>query len=184
MTMCDYCRHDNECMQPQWHISAVNNGDRYCEAFKSWLKRNISMAYVTPSFVTNNKSVTRRDWADVTIRQFKNETKALVWNKQSRFGGEPIGVLELTKNPFKQNTSLMLPLDYVAEGFKYLDEEYSKHHHLDRPLMIVIDKWRESCGVFSVVPFKIVEVFPGMEKKYTTDEEIIRCVKALEKAIG
>jgi len=178
-------------MQPQWHINAVINGDMYCEAFKSWLKRNISMAYVTPSFVTNNKSVTRRNWANVTIKQFKKEIKALVWNKQARFGGEPIGVLELTENPFKQGTNNMTETDYVGEGFQYLDIEYceiitGKPHLTEKiyPLIETFNTWARRGNMMTVVPFKIIEVFPGIEDKYTTDKEIIRCVKALKKAIG
>lgn len=181
--MCDYCIH-LDCKQPQWHIKAVVNGDMYCQAFKSWLKRNISMAYVTPSFVTMNKSVTRRNWANVTFAQYHKETKALVWNKQARFGGEPIGVMELTEYPYKENTFIMNDINYIWEGFRYLDARHSVIVPLSRPLLCILDSWRRRAEIMTVVPFKILEVFPGMAPKYSTDDEIKRCVKALVRAIG
>ena len=183
MSMCDYCIH-HDCKQPQWHINAVINGDMYCQAFKSWLKRNISMSHVTASFCAERKSITRRNWANVTIRQFHQGTKALVWNKQSRFGGEPIGVLELTENPFKQNTNDMPLSHYVEEGFEYLDDKHTKITYCIPVLAEVFMRWKKKDDIMTVVPFMALEVFPGMKDKYTTDEEIIRCVKALVKAIG
>ena len=182
MTMCDYCR-NYECNQPEWTIKAVVNGDMYCQAFKSWIKRDISMACVTPSFVTGNKSVTRRNWTDRHSRLFTDGTQALVWNKQARFGGEPIGVLELTENPFKQSTGEMTVQDYDMEGFLELD---TKYYEIERtmPVKDAMLSWKRRNELLTVVPFKILEVFPGMEAKYTTDNEIIRCGKALRKAIG
>ena len=183
MSMCDYCRH-HDCNQPQWHIKAVLNNDMYCQAFKAWLKRNISMANVTSSFCAQEKDITRRNWADVTINLHKKGTKSLVWNKQARFGGEPIGVLELTENPYKQPTGDMTFAQYEFEGFNYLDTRYHEITKKGFPLDEIFQNWRRQDITLTVVPFKILEVFPGMKSKYTTDKEIIRCVKALVKAIA
>lgn len=183
MSMCDYCIHQGDCKQPQWHINAVINGDMYCQAFKSWIKRSISMAYVTPSFCSNCKTVTRRNWAKVTIKQFHKGTKVLVWNKQARFGGEPIGVMELTDEPFKQSTGEMTDEDYYNEGFGYLDHKVARSIY-EAQLGSTFINWKIKDEILTVVPFKILEVFPGMFDKYTSDEEITRCVKALRKAIG
>jgi len=183
MSMCDYCKHHG-CSQPDWHIRAVVEGIMYCPKFKAWLKRNISMAYVTPAFVMDKKSVTRRDWALRTVSQFEFGTKVLVWDKQARFGGQPIGVLQLTENPFKQNTILMEEHEYDDEGFYYLDSRHKEIMGGKYVLVDLFDSWRESRDVFTVIRFKTLEVFPGMKDKYTTDEEIIRCVKALRKAFA
>jgi len=184
MSMCDYCIQKEDCVQPEWHTRAVKNGHMYCFSFKSFIKRSISMAYVTPAFVTGNKTVTRRDWALRTVGMFEYGTKVLVWNKQARFGGEPIGVLELTENPFKQKTSKMPVSDYVAEGFAYIDEMLWEMGDESKPLENLFFYWQRSDQYLSVIKFKTLEVFPMMEDKYTTDEEIVRCVKALRKAFA
>jgi hypothetical protein len=119
----------------------------------------------------------------VTFAQYNQGTKALVWNKQARFGGEPIGVLELTENPYKQMTSLMGVDDYLNEGFQYLDKEYYRITK-DMPLAESFANWKRRAEWMTVVPFKVLEVFPTCKERYTTDDEIKRCVKALVRAIG
>lgn len=181
MSMCDYCIH-HDCQQPQWHINAVINGDMYCDHFKSWLKRRISMNSVTSAFVTENKNDTRRNWMPSTVKKFPKGTKFLAVS--SNYGGEVLGIGEVTENPFKQNTGEMCHDDYVGEGFDYLDREYQECTHNGKPLVEAIIKWIDKEEILTVVQFKILEIFPGMKIKYNKDEEIVRCVKALVKVIG
>jgi len=104
----------------------------------------------------------------------------------SNYGGEVIGIGEIAENPYKQSTRDMDDVDdYIAEGFSYMDSEFAELDDSDLlPLYCAMKDWQEKDQMVTVVPFKIVEVFPGMREKYTTDDEIRRCVKALVKAIG
>ena len=74
--------------------------------------------------------------------------------------------------------------DYYNEGFKYLDERYDSITDEENTLLYALRRWVDADQIMTVIPFENVEVFPGMVDKYSTDEEIIRCVKALVKAIG
>ena len=182
MSMCKYCRKSGGCILPEWYLRAVTKGDMYCDHFKSALPR-ISMNMTTPSFVTMNKVRTRRKWQPATVKRFVKGTKFL--GVQRCYGGEALGVGEITDEPFKQNTKEMSEDEYQNEGFDYLDTmfgELSDGYMI--PLFSALQDWRNKAEIMTVVPFRVIEVFPGQMAKYTTDEEIKRCVKALVKAIG
>ena len=215
MSMCDYCKctprdinvlgmkkEYKACMQPSWHIRAVQNGDMYCDHIVYNITPRISMSMTTSPFVTKNKYVTRRNWTDRTTQRFQKGT--LFKAVRSNYGGEVIGIGEITDNPYKQNTGNDITLNgmielHRAEGFRYLDEQWvrindwklpeklsieSLKNYENLPLIKATYRWINSNQILTVVPFKVIEVFPGMEAKYTTEEEIVRCVKALQKAIG
>jgi hypothetical protein len=142
------------------------------------------MAWTTPAFVAEMKTVTRRNWKPSTVKRFQKgvQFKAVT----SNYGGEVIGIGEIAENPYKQSTRDMDDMDdYIAEGFSYMDSEFAELDDSDLlPLYCAMKDWQQKDQMVTVVPFKIVEVFPGMLEKYTTDDEIRRCVKALVKAIG
>lgn len=186
MVMCDYCIHLAACptlsrLNMKWSLKAVQNGDLYCQFFRPTFMPTISMAWTTPAWVAESKCVTRRHWQPVTIRRFSAGTKYLAL--KSNYGGDALGVGQITENPYKQETSKMSDEDYVMEGFAYMDNEYLRIA-IETPLEKAMRSWQYRNELMTVVPFKILEVFPGMRKKYTTDDEIKRCVKALVKAIG
>lgn len=183
MSMCDWCKNKQNCHQPEWAIIAVENNDLYCEAFKGDNLPPISFSYVSPAFCAMQKSVTRRNWANVTIKMFRKDSHFLAWSKQARFGGEPIGIGKMVADPFKQDISDInfegtdgIWRLYEAEGFKYLDGDKTT-------LLDATVGWINSGGIYTVVPFEIIEVFPTCKERYTTDEEIVRCVKALVKVL-
>lgn len=80
--------------------------------------RNISFAWTTPAFVTKNKTVTRREWSDAYAASFNAGERLMGYDRQPRFKGKPLGVLQLTRKPYK---SAELPEeDWQGEGFEYL----------------------------------------------------------------
>lgn len=180
MTMCDYCINNGVCNQPYWKQNGVKKYELYCDSFKVFRMPKISMNRTTSAFVTMNKRVTRRHWQPVTIKRFKKDTKFLA--VQRCYGGEALGIEQLTEDPFEQSTKLMYYEDYVDEGFKYLDGEFHRIAN-DTPLVLAFESWHNKDQTLTVVPFKVIEVFPGMKEKYSTDKEIIRCVKALVRAL-
>lgn len=163
---------------------AVNDGVMYCLVFNPVSIPTLSMAYTTPSFVAMEKTVTRRNWQPVTIKRFQVDTRFMAVT--SNYGGEALGIGRITENPFKQPTGKMdLSMEYTREGFSYMDDEIIRiTGEADRPLLDATLGWKKRNEILSVVPFEVIEVFPGMEDKYTTDEQIKRCIKALEKAIA
>lgn len=186
MSMCDYCINNGACNQPYWKQSGVKKYELYCDSFKVFRMPRISMNRTTSAFVTENKEVTRRHWQPVTIKRFKKDTKFLA--VQRCYGGEALGVGRLTEDTLKQPTGKMESKEYFDEGFKHLDDEYSRitENNLisGHPLIIAFERWIDKNQILTVIPFKVIEVFPGIKEKYSTDEEIIRCVKALVRAIG
>lgn len=101
------------------------------------------------------------------------------------YGGQALGIGKMTADPFKQSTRVMPEADYDNEGFAFLDQIYNSiETETDvSPLYSAFIKWQEANQIMTVVPFEIKEVFPKMKEKYSTDEEIIRCVKALVKVL-
>lgn len=183
MSMCDYCIKIGDCNQPKWHTKMVINGDMYCDHIKFIQMPRISMNSATSAFVSRNKSVTRRNWAQSTVKRFPKGKQFLA--VMSNYGGDVLGIGEVTKNPFKQNTRDMnITSEYIAEGFEYLDGKYESIVDDIDSLANTIEDWADKNRILTVIPFKVIEIFPGMLERYTTDSEIIRCVKALRKAIG
>lgn len=183
MTMCDHCIHHLKCRQPQWITIAVQAGDMYCKAFKPVPRPRISMSWTSPAWVSMNKTVTRRNWMPSTVKKFPKGKKFMAVS--SNYGGDALGVGEITENPFKQSTKELDWPDYINEGFHYLDREFIRINHKDySPLEDVMDTWRRKDELLTVVPFRVIEIFPGMMDKYTSDSEIKRCVKALVRVIG
>ena len=194
MSMCYWCQRKPYCQEMNRKLyESIDEGKIYCEGFTQDGLPNISMAWTTPAWVTENKEVTRRNWAMPTLRRFKKDATYLAWSKNKMYGGEPIGLGRMTKDAFKESLdkNTVHGMEYFnefykAEGFEYLDDRNNEiigsttgYRHLH----LIAMKWASSNKIMTVVPFKIVEVFPGMKEKYTTDEEIIRCVKALVRAL-
>jgi len=185
MSMCDWCRVSAICNQPGWHKRAVINGDLYCDGAIIKKMPIISFGHTLPCFVSENKSVTRRNWTERHLSQFNKGDICKAYSKGAQYGGECIGILKLTETPYKQNTGEMPDEDYTKEGFCYLDVAYDIITDAKNQLLQdTFNSWKEQDITLSVVPFEILEIFPGMKDKYTTDEEIIKAVKALQKAIG
>ena len=186
MAMCEYCK--RVCDLPEWARKATAKEELYCESFSPAFIPTISMAYTSPSWVSCNKTVTRRNWKPITIKKFHKGTKFIA--KRSNYGGQALGVGEITREVYRENTEVMGHNDYIAEGFRYMDNELgvipnaNTIYETGFPLLDAFTRWKQRAEIMIVVPFKIIEVFPGMEDKYTTPEEIKRCVKALQKAIG
>jgi len=165
---------------------AVNDGVMYCVVFNPVSLPQLSMAYTTPAWVNEAKSVTRRNWSPVTMRKYRNETYYLAMSKQKLYGGEPIGIGKLTADPFIERTGVHskakdVKAFYKAEGFEYLDDRYMEitDYHEPCPLMNATGVWILNNTTHTVVPFDILEVFSTMKDKYSTDEIIVKCVKAL-----
>ncbi|MHA1137987.1 MAG: hypothetical protein ACTSSE_16020 [Candidatus Thorarchaeota archaeon] len=177
MSMCDWCKIG--CALPE------ENYGEYCDMFKAKRMPIISFGHTSPPFVAQEKSVTRRNWTERHARIFKEGKICKAYSKGPQYGGECIGIIKITETPFKQHTDDMTPMDYRYEGFEYLDQQNKRITGEEFLLRKTFDVWRfDNISYLSVVPFEILEVFPGMLERYTTDEEIIKAVKALQKAIG
>lgn len=175
MSMCYWCRRNTYCQAVEKALyKAVNDNVMYCDIFNPVALPPISMGRTSPPWVNKEKAVTRRNWMTSTARKFQNDTYYMAWSRQRQFGGEPIGIGKITGDPFRQHTSMMVDDDYVREGFEFLDRKYGK-----KVLWDAFIRWEQSRQILTVVPFEVLEVFPGMQKKYSTDDEIVKVVNAL-----
>lgn len=191
MSMCYWCVHLSYCQDSQKErYKAVDDGVMYCVAFRGRGLPALSMAWTTPAWVNKAKIVTRRNWSVITKRKYRNQSYYMAWSRQARYGGEPIGIGRLTADPFKESTIVNSKAEDVkalhkAEGFDYLDSRYMNitDYHEPCPLMLATGRWILSDLLYTVVPFEVLEVFPGMQEKYSTDEMIKKAVKALLKEL-
>lgn len=95
--------------------------------------RNISFAWTTAALNARRKTVTRREWDDRYAQSFREGELLAAYDRQPRFGGKQIGVIRLTRKPYRESEAVMPDSDYEAEGFAYLDE-----HPYHKP-----KQWRE-----------------------------------------
>jgi len=143
---------------------------------------NLSMALVTASFVNEQKGVTRRSWTDSHARKFKKGNQIKVYNKSPRNHGEVVGYAEILEWPYRERTGVRKVDElYVDEGFKFLDDQYNP---IGRPLYDLTKKWIKDNLEYWVLEIEPTEILPGMVEKYSTEDEISRCVHALIKQFG
>lgn len=179
MSMCYWCNNQSYCRASNRDVfKEIEAGRMYCRGFKASFNV-ISMGRTSPPFVNEQKSVTRRDWSKVTARKFQHGQIFIAYSKQVMYGGEPLGIGQLTADPFKQQLNMMVGRDYAREGFEYLDQQAGTEE-----LWEAFVRWGSSTYEMTVVPFKILEVFPGMQEMYSTEEEIRKAINALVEAIG
>lgn len=82
----------------------------------------ISFAYTTPALLAGRKTVTRREWKDSWAERFKKDEFVQAYDKDARYGGKKVAVIQLTEKPYKEELIKMPFADYEGEGFRYLDE--------------------------------------------------------------
>lgn len=196
MTMCYWCQSISYCQSmDRKYMKRVEDGEVYCQRFGNVGLPLISMGRTSPPWVNDEKTVTRREWATPTRKQFKKGRYYLAMSKQKMFGGQPIGIGRMTEDAFLERTGVHrapgvlesrenVDLFYAAEGFQFLDRRYREiTDDVTMPLYRKTMDWIMANQELSVVPFEIVEVFPQMQKKYSTDDMIIRSVKNLLEAL-
>lgn len=151
----------------------------------------ISFGHTTPPFVNKMKTVTRRHWKPKYAEQFGAGDIVDAWSQIPIAGGRKIGRIRLTDHPYLERTGVhrspsvleakeKLDAFYIAEGFAYLDKRWGEiTDDVTMPLYMKAMNWIIDNQELWVVPFEIIEVFPGMRERFSTDEEIIRCVDKL-----
>ena len=81
----------------------------------------LSYGWTWPAYCAEVKTCTRRHWQDDWVKRWKTERIHTAVNKQLCFGGHEIGGFILTREPYKERTSLMPDIDYRHEGMEYMD---------------------------------------------------------------
>jgi len=81
----------------------------------------LSFAYTTDAFLADEKTATRRHWAERTLRMWQKawDEERLehdAWDKSPRYGGRKIGRLKLTHRPYLEALGDMPESDLAAEG--------------------------------------------------------------------
>lgn len=124
--------------------------------------KEISFAWTSPALVAGVKTVTRREWQADYARQFRYGDQVRALNRQRRFGGEALGVIELVEDAVL-DTRETFEADVQAEGIPWLRE----HDLLSAKLLAKWDemcRWDESCVALWVVRFRVVSLEPNAEQ--------------------
>lgn len=124
--------------------------------------KEISFAWTSPALVAGIKTVTRRDWQADYARQFGRGDQVRALNRQRRFGGEILGIIELVEDAML-DTREMFEEDVQAEGIPWLRERGL----LSAKLLEKWDemcRWDESCRALWVVRFRVVSLEPNAEQ--------------------
>lgn len=124
--------------------------------------RIISFGYTTAALVAERKDVTRREWKDTYGYSFKQGEKVFASDKDLRYGGKKIAILELTHKPIKESSLLMPDRDYEGEGFAFMDEN-KIYKHFPNAIsqfgsLYNYFKWQQSQDIQEwVIRFKVLE---------------------------
>jgi len=126
----------------------------------------ISFAWTTPALLAGAKTVTRREWDPDYANKWKQRTVGIAYDKNPRFGGKPVGLIELVKDAYLEKLCNAPESDYEAEGLAWL--EANGHCIQKMSPKIFWELWKKDSGERWVVRFKILELFktnPSQTKK-------------------
>lgn len=124
----------------------------------------ITFAWTSAPLLAGRKTVTRREWSDNYAARFKKNMMVDAYDRQPRFKGKKIAVIQLTHDPVLMANEDMPDSDYEAEGFAYLEGNrhlVPKAFHM-MPGETMLDRfnlWRYgSFGFMWVIRFKLVRI--------------------------
>ena len=115
----------------------------------------ISFAWTSEAFKAGRKVKTRREWSDDYAQKFHIGDCCKAYDKQPRFGGQQIGMLQVRSLAY-EDISIMPESDYEAEGFLYMEEQGLKIWGKD-PRQAFED-WRNKGGWYWVLGFKKLNI--------------------------
>lgn len=116
----------------------------------------ISFAWTTDALVNGHKSVTRREWKDSYVSTFRQGDLVKAYDKRPDFGGKPVALIRLTQTPYQQMSDKVKAVDWIHEGFDYL-EKNDKKSGKKTPREIWQD-WKDNPRKLWVVRFEVVEL--------------------------
>ena len=85
--------------------------------------KQISFGWTTEPFLAGEKTVTRREWKDSHAAKFKAGDKITALDRDSRYGGKAIGIIQLiedVRRDIPESIKLVAESDYYAEGFDWI----------------------------------------------------------------
>lgn len=100
--------------------------------------------------------MTRRRWDRVYARRFRRGDQVAAFDRQARFGGRRVAVIELTDDPVEAWTDQIPDSDFEAEGFAYLQEVGARVN--GRTPGALWEEWRRQPERLWVVRFRLVKV--------------------------
>lgn len=115
----------------------------------------MSFAYTLAPFLSGEKSRTRREWMEKYAKSFRKGDMVTALNKNWMYGGKRIAIIQLTADPFVQNTSEMTDEDYILEGFAYLEKNGLLFR--GKEPRKAFDAWKAEKKDIWVVDFKIIQ---------------------------
>ena len=132
----------------------------------------ISFAKTTDAVIMGRKVKTRRDWAVSHANKFREGQEVDFWDKNPRNQGEKMGIIILTRGPYRENTrKLMYPDDFIAEGFAYMAEIGQEMDGVHPETFFY--RWQEKHLLLFVVEFKLHRLTTaGMSRRIELETEV------------
>ncbi|MCK9495232.1 MAG: hypothetical protein M0R75_07015 [Dehalococcoidia bacterium] len=81
----------------------------------------ISFGWTTLPLLAGEKTVTRREWKDTYATQWWVGTRFWMLDKDYRYGGQRLGIGEITATPSKELACDAPAEDYAREGFEWFE---------------------------------------------------------------
>lgn len=111
----------------------------------------VSFAWTAPAFIADRKCITRREWSFDYAEHFIPGTIHQAYDKQPRFGGKQIGLLEVLTLSYEDIRD-MPDEDFEFEGFAYLEEQGLMFRGQDP--RIAFEEWRIAEAYYWVLRFE------------------------------
>lgn len=133
--------------------------------------KHISFNWTTAALLAGRKTATCRQWTPEYARRFKAEDRCLAYDRQARFGGKPVAVIELAHGATMGDWRDILTDPYEQEGFAWYDEQVAVGNaamgsvirdKLGIPAGMTIKDWLATDPNWGacVIRFRLVEVLP------------------------
>lgn len=141
----------------------------------------VSFSHTTAALLAGAKSVTRReDWSPVHAAHFRAGQLVDAWDRLPRVkGAKRIGVIRVTKAPYRQRSDELAPEQWHAEGFAWL-QAYGTIVDVERVSSIwtgwkqhAVDLWTLEFSLVSTICPSCSAIVPGPLGRSSTGE--LRC---------
>jgi hypothetical protein len=120
--------------------------------------KHISFAWTTRALLAGAKTVTRREWNDAYAARFHKDEFVVALDKSPMYGGRPVAVIRLTRDPYLENPRDAPDADFAGEGFSYMDHNGTTEERLRAFDIWIGWKEGEDQGPLWVVRFELVAV--------------------------
>jgi hypothetical protein len=121
----------------------------------------IAFGVSSTALLARRKTRTTRDWTPAYAAQYSQGDIVAAWDRTPEKGGQPLGLIRLSRDPYPQRGSEIPDSAFEREGFAYL--ERAKPLPAPKGAMgrsfwrLLFERWRKEDRPYWVIEFTLAE---------------------------